>query len=203
MGDFNIDLLKSQTSHYSHDFLLSLQSCFLMPTIDKPTRVHRTSATLIDNIFVNNPDQVLVSGNIITDVSDHFSQFCIMSSARDKVTENIIKKRDFSQFSADHFNSELSRVDWNDILSTRGNDVDKLFSSFYKKFNKIVNKHAPLKTLSHRKIKQLSKPWITKGLRTSIKVKNKLYESGDENKYKYYRNKICSLTCLSKKTIFL
>ena len=34
MGPFNIDLLKSQTSHYSHDFLLSLQSCYLMPTID-------------------------------------------------------------------------------------------------------------------------------------------------------------------------
>ena len=35
------------------------------------------SASLIDNIFVNNPNQVLISGNIITEVSDHFSQFCI------------------------------------------------------------------------------------------------------------------------------
>ena len=33
------------------------------------------SASLIDNIFVNNPDCVSVSGNIISDVSDHFSQF--------------------------------------------------------------------------------------------------------------------------------
>ena len=40
------------------------------------------SASLIDNIFVNNPNQVLISGNIITDVSDHFSQFCIMTSGR-------------------------------------------------------------------------------------------------------------------------
>ena len=57
MGDFNIDLLKCASSSYSHDFLTSLQSCFLVPTIDKPTRVRSTSATLIDNIFINNPDQ--------------------------------------------------------------------------------------------------------------------------------------------------
>ena len=65
MGDFNIDLLKSETSQISHDFLTSLQSCYLIPTVDKPTRVHRNSATLIDklidNIFLNNPDQILLS----------------------------------------------------------------------------------------------------------------------------------------------
>ena len=49
-------------------------------------------------------------------------------------------------------------------------DVNNLFSSFYNKFNKLVNKHAPMKTISNRKAKQLSKPWITQGLRTSIKI---------------------------------
>ena len=33
-------------------------------------------------------------------------------------------------------------------------------------------------------------------------VKNKLYVSGDEDKYKYYRNKICSLIRLSKKIYY-
>ena len=65
-------------------------------------------------------------------------------------------------------------------------------------FNKLVNKHAPMKTISNRKAKQLSKPWITKGIRISIKVKNKLYASGDTTNYKIYRNKICTLTRLSK-----
>ena len=65
IGDFNIDLLKCKTSKISQDFLLSLQSYYLIPTVDKPTRVYRASATLIDNIFVNNPDKLLASGNII------------------------------------------------------------------------------------------------------------------------------------------
>ena len=84
MGDFNIDLLKCEKSKISQDFLLSLQSCYLIPTVDKPTSVYRASATLIDNIFVNNPDKLLASGNIISDISDHFSQFCITTSARDR-----------------------------------------------------------------------------------------------------------------------
>ena len=65
MGDFDIDLLKCETSSYSHDFLSSLQSCFLIPSIDKPRRVHSSCATLIDNIFVNTPDKITACGNII------------------------------------------------------------------------------------------------------------------------------------------
>ena len=102
---------------------------------------------------------------------------------KDKAKVNKFKVRNFSQFSADCFNNELSQVDWNAIVETKSCDVNDLFSSFYNKFNKLVNKHAPMKTISNRKAKQLSKPWITQGLRTSIKIKNKLYASGDISKY--------------------
>jgi len=77
IGDFNIDLLKCNSCKYSSNFLLELQSCFLLPTIDKPTRVYNSSATLIDNIFTNNSNNVIYSGNIVSDISDHYSQFCI------------------------------------------------------------------------------------------------------------------------------
>ena len=39
MGDFNIDLLKCESSQISRDFLFSLRSSYLIPTVDKPTRV--------------------------------------------------------------------------------------------------------------------------------------------------------------------
>ena len=79
-----------------------------------------------------------------------------------------------------------------------------LFSSFYNKFNTIVNKHAPMIKLSSRKRKVLSKPWITTGLKVFIRMnsKNKLYPSGDEVRYKYYRNKISSLIRISKKIYY-
>ena len=194
--------MKCETSQICHDFLTSLQSCYLIPTVDKPTRAHRNSATLIDNIFVKNPDQILLSGNIISDISDHFSQFCIIKAARDKYRGHTTKIRHFSKFSADQFNKELSEADLDSILINHATDPDKSFSTFYNKFNNIVNKHAPITKLTKRKAKQFSKPWITTGLKASIKVKNKLYVSGDEDKYKYYRNKICSLIRLSKKIYY-
>ena len=201
-GDFNIDVLKCESSQISQDFLLSLWSCYLIPTVDKPTRVHRTSATLIDNIFVNNPDKLIASGNIISDISDHFSQFCITKSAKDKLQQvKSIKIRGYSKYSADRFNDELSEADWNPIITNGTNCANKLFSSFYK-YNTIVNKHAPMKELSKRKAKQLSKPWITNGIKAAIKIKNKLYASGDKVRYKHYRNKICTLIRLSKRRYY-
>ena len=204
LGGFNIDLLKCETSHFSHTFLLHLQSCYLIPTVDKPTRFHRASATLIDNIFANNPVKILASGNIVTDVSDHFLQVCVIKSAIDKFKGNTIKLRDYSKFSAVRFNYDLSNVHWDDIVSSGKNIVDMLFSSFYNKFNTIVNKHAPMIKLSSRKRKVLSKPWITTGLMVSVRMnsKNKLYPSGDEVRYKYYRNKISSLIRISKKIYY-
>ena len=53
MGDTNLNLLRSDKCSLAQKFFLSLQSYNLLPTIDKPTRVHRNSMTLFDNIFIN------------------------------------------------------------------------------------------------------------------------------------------------------
>ena len=200
MGDFNIDLLKSETCDFSHNFLLSMQSYSFSPVIDKPTRVHNNSATLIDNILANRIDFKLSSGNIVSDISDHYSQFCIIHSPPLISRYHGTKIRDYSRFSEENFISDISQTDWNGVISN--GSVDKRFSSFYNKLNKLVNKHAPLKIVSKRKAKQLSKPWITSGLRKSIKIKNDLFYSGDTATYKLYRNKILSLTRQSKRLYY-
>ena len=182
---------------------MTLQICYLIPTVDKPMRVRSTSATLIDNIFINFPEQVLSSGNIISDISDHFSQFCILKSAVEQPNIGKGKVHDFSKFSSESFTADLSQVNWNKIVERGNGDINRLFSSFYNRFNKIINKYAPFKTPSNRRIKQLTKPWITKGILASIKVKNKLYMSGENAKYKYYRNKISTLTRTSKGQFYL
>ena len=58
--------------------------------------------------------------------------------------------------------------------------------------------NAPSKKLSKRKCRQLGKPWITKGLIISIRKKNKLYFTGQQDEYKRYRNKLSTLIGLSK-----
>ena len=51
MGDFNVDLLKTNSHNDSNEFLNNLNSHFFTPYILEPTRLH--SKTLIDNIFFN------------------------------------------------------------------------------------------------------------------------------------------------------
>ena len=51
MADFNINLLNADSHSATQDFLNIMYSNSVMPTITKPTRVTRHSATLIDNIF--------------------------------------------------------------------------------------------------------------------------------------------------------
>ena len=109
------------------------------------------------------------------------------------------KVRDYSNFNANRFLYELQETEW-DILSNI--DANKSFTTFYKKINSLVNKHAPMKTLSRRREKILAKPWITKGIRTAIRIKNYWFFNADWENYKVYRNKITSLTRLSKKTYY-
>ena len=200
MGDFNIDLLKYEIYEDSHNFLLSLQCYSFFPVIDKPTRVYNNSATLIDNIFVNRFDHKISGGNIVSDISDHYSQFCFIHSLTPKNLTTKYKIRHYSNFSEECFINDVSEIDWDNSMAN--GSVDKCFSSFYNKINKLINKHAPFKILSKRKAKQFSKPWITKGLHKSIKIKNRLFYSGDILKYKLYRNRIVSLSRLSKRLYY-
>ena len=80
MTDANINLLQYETCKHAQSFLHTLQNLCFIPTIDKPTRAHNASATHTDNIFVNKSDAHILSGNIVSDISDHFSQFCACSS---------------------------------------------------------------------------------------------------------------------------
>ena len=114
---------------------------------------------------------MLTSGYLITDVSDHFSQFCSLTSTRDEIKEKQIKKRDLSHFNPDSLNSDLATIDCSCIITTHANNVEELFSTFYRNFSKIINKHAPFKTLSQRRIEQFSKPWITRGINVNQRKK--------------------------------
>ena len=73
---------------------------------------------------------------------------------------------------------------------------------FCNKLNKIVNKHGMHLWKRCHTAKQSNFQNPTKGVRTSIKVKNRFYLSGDDAKYKLYRNKICSLKCKKQLLFF-
>ena len=79
LGDFNINLLNADSHSGTQNFLDIMYSSSLLPTITKPTRVTKNSATLIDNIFSNSLlcTQKIMTGILYCDNSDHFPVFYI------------------------------------------------------------------------------------------------------------------------------
>ena len=66
-----------------------------------------------------------------------------------------------------------------------------MYAYFHSHFDKILDKHIPLKTSSNREIKQKQKPWISKKILISIKNKNNLYglfmKTGNKSFYQQYK----------------
>ena len=144
--------------------------------VNKPTRVTKNNATLIDYIITNSfMDQENLTGILKTDISDHFPIFTIsvkhrLDSSDKKVT---IIKRIINADSIQEFRDILSEVDWENLYSiTNPNDA---YEYFLKVFSGIYDLAFPLKTFSVKK-KTLQNPWVTKGLLKSSKRKQKLYE---------------------------
>ena len=70
---------------------------------------------------------------------------------------------------------DLRNTKWDEILKVNIGDVDFSFESFLKKFNEILDKHAPYKKLSLQEVKLSYKPWITTGILNSIKNKIRIH----------------------------
>ena len=83
-GDFNVNLINYNIKRGTYNFLELLFNHNFPPQITLPTRVTEKSATLIDNIFVNNPSFKYLSGNITTSISDHLPQFVISENFNGK-----------------------------------------------------------------------------------------------------------------------
>ena len=112
MGDFNIDLLKSDNDAPTNDFINMMSSYHFQPTILHPTRISDTSSTLIDNVYINNAmDSNICSGNILSLISDHLPQFAILNGStpdykKTSYTAYDYRNFDASKFLADYVNLE-------------------------------------------------------------------------------------------------
>ena len=131
----NINLLSAETCNFTKYFLLSLQSYSLIPIIDKPTRVNSNSATLID-IFVNQIGREITSGNIISDISGHYSQFCIIKSLKVKELPQKTMYRKFSRNTEENIHSELSKISWDLAMRNCAGNADAAFSKFFNSVKK-------------------------------------------------------------------
>ena len=111
-------------------------ACFL---ILQPTRVTENTATVTDNIFSNNLQDDIISGNVLLTLSDHFSQIISVSREQIDFKKINVYQRDYSKYSSESFR-DVSIQNWN-YSHTNVNDS---FKDLFTKLDATVDRHAPL-----------------------------------------------------------
>ena len=112
--DHNYDLLKSTEHKKTQQFLDTLLNQELFPTITRPTRITKQSATLIDNVFVSlNLHKKFESLILINDMSDHLPTLTLLRQTKLKNTNPLIfKSRNLTDKKIKQINQSLYKIDW-------------------------------------------------------------------------------------------
>ena len=181
MGDYNINLLNSAMHPATEEFVnINLAHGFI-PTINKPTRITSTTATLIDNIFTNETNLGgKYQGIIPTDLSDHLPIFHIekLDKQTKKNEKEVMFKRIFSERNKQKFTNLIGQIDMNSIeLNLNAREA---YSTFQNALNTAFEDSFPL--IEIKKGYKDNLPWLTEGLKSSIKIKNRLYVLWYKNK---------------------
>ena len=192
-GDINIDIIK-----FEHDdsmkYLTTLLGKRFLPFITLPTRITDFSATCIDHIFVRTMDKnnmnlnCIVSGIFFNDITDHLPCFLSVKCGTQADKEIRPKTRLFGERNCKKFIELMEGENWQRIYETDADWYFNFISTITDKFERCF----PLVNVSRRRLKD--KPWVTKGIKNSIKKSHRLYRSSIGNssqehitKYKMYK----------------
>ena len=103
----------------------------------------------------------------------------------------------------ERFSSTMREMNWDNVL--HNSNVQDVYTMFYNEFCVIYNTCFPMKVFKHGY--QTRKPWLSDGMKKSIKTKNKLYrrykKTGNaehESIYKQYRNNLNKLLITAEKS---
>ena len=215
LGDFNIDLMKTDENIPSTEFCDMVTSAQFVPHIIHPTRITPHSKTLIDNIFSNVPNfSQGSSGNITLALSDHLAQFLIIPLDSYFKPPKIEKfKRDFKNFDRENFLLDLLDINWDNELELEKQDPNHSFEKYFTTINDLIEKYMPLRKMSISEKKYQSKPWIDRQILNLITERDRLYNKYIKSKnlevkqeyerhYKEMRNNITAQIKQNKKQYF-
>lgn len=186
-GDLNIDLLKIENSSTK---LLNniLHSYDLKQVINEPTRISKTTSTLIDHIICSQNleiDRCIVLNS--PEISDHSLVSCYFGSEELCPTSFLYTYRDFKYFDNNQLLADFSRLPlWNIYRSDNIDIKIDLLNDF---IINLYNTHTPSKTVLIRKPKA---PWLTDNLKTMMSLRDRAYakfkKSNNLVHWEYYKS---------------
>ena len=153
IGDFNVDISKRNCQSVELREILELEND-VYQLINAPTRVVGSSTSLLDHVYVSDPNNIIESGVIKSKLSDHFPVFasCRLNAPRMR-NGGIICYRKMKHFNIKAFQDDLALQPWSIIEVF--DDIDDNIGTWCDLFNSCVEKHAPL---TKKRVKNLKLP---------------------------------------------
>lgn len=205
LGDFNINYFPDDIKcNYSNSRWNDIVFEYgLTQLIENPTRVMKSSSTIIDHIYVNNVNNINKVSVPNISMSDHYP-VCITLSTKNYMYEGHKKQHKHITYrSFKNFNESLFRSDLNDSnlkLVETFTDPNVALNMFYDTLKTVLDKHAPLK---EKRIKREYQPkWITDEIKILMRKRDECHKHGQIDQFKILRNKITSLIRKSKRDYF-
>ena len=196
LGDFNINLKHSQPLWKTITCTLGLTQL-----ITQPTRITKTSATLIDHIYTNNPGKIYNIRVDPTCISDHNPILCNLSCRSPKGTQKshtYIQHRSFKHFDKEHFLYDLSKTNFDNV--TNFSDPDEATTAFLTTLLPVIDKHAPIR---RKRVKHPTLPnWMTPDIMSAMKKRDQLKKDKQFDAYKQQRNRVTTMVRSAKKAYF-
>ena len=153
-------------------------------TINKPTRVCDTTATLIDHIWVSNIENAHSSYIIVDDQTDHYAVECHFTSRHPMPSQVIYTyKRIFKETSKNAFRQELSGTSWEEILTLL--NPNEAYNRFLNIFQGLYDKHFPQQKV-RVKCNSRDDAYLTPALKESLREKRRLHRLAKKYPITYY-----------------
>ena len=116
LGDFNCDILEN-----NHKGQITLELNFItnlyqyQQLIDEPTRETIHSKTLIDHLYSNKKENIVLAEVSKISISDHYLIFGIKRFPSVKGEEHLIEFRNLKYFNEDHFLQDIISLEIFDL----------------------------------------------------------------------------------------
>ena len=165
--------------------------------INNPTRVTKTSKSLIDVLLTSHVERHASSGSLHLGLSDHDLIFTVRKNENSRPKPRLIEFRSMKNFKLPDFLADLKRVPWSSAYTF--DNADDVWAHWRALFKDVLDQHVPLKK---KWIRGDQLPWISPDLLRKISHRNKLFKRHKRNPtstswddYKRQRNKVTSLKC--------
>lgn len=203
-GDFNADMnVDTFDSAQIRSFVIST-GMYLVPY--GSTHHLKNSSTFLDLCIIDDAGKLINSDKkAVPFLSAHDLIEIIYNIKIERRFERLVLCRDFKNFQEQDFYTEVSQIDWTDLMTSEC--IDCKVQILNDKLLECLDRHAPLKQI---RFSNLPAPWLSDEIRGAMRERDAVRKIWRRNRsvashdrFRALRNKVQSLIRTAKKNYYL